>query len=424
MNSTLGTPAPISAAPRRVMLYTHNAVGLGHVFRSLAVLGGMRPWAPRWDFLAVSGSSIPQAFLEEGVEVLKLPGARLNIEQAGPSLSPRHLKSLSLDCLFDLRTKLIQDAFDCFAPEAVLVEHNMAGLMNELVPLLLRKRMRRGGPEDFALVHISRGIMRSSPELCLPRQNPPHLSGSIDLGELYDLIYVLEDRHIAEADGPLWQPGSGLAGRTAFLGKIGFRTRAELPSASAAKRKWGLTDAPLILLSLGRFGQVSRMARALGQALAENGPAAGHQLAVVLDPYLDLREKQSLRRCAGEMGAAVLGFAPYLVELINAADLVVCRAGYNTFNEVLLSGVRALFICEEHGGLEQERRVRYLAGEHQAAVREQKVLADGARKTLRRLLAAPRDPDPPVLDRFAIGGRMVRDLEQWWSGRSGPGLGG
>jgi predicted glycosyltransferase len=424
MSAPRHTSAPISTTPRRVMLYTHNSVGLGHVFRSLAVLTGMRYWAPAWDFLAVSGSSIPQAFLGEGIEVLKLPGARMTVEQASPGLSPRHLKSLSLDGLFDLRTKLILDAFDCFAPEVVLVEHNLAGLMNELVPLLLKKRMRRGGPRDFALAHVSRGIMRPSPGIQLPRQNPPHLADSIDLAELYDFVYVLEDRQIAEADEPLWQTGSGLAERTAFLGKIAIRNRAELPTAPAAKRKWGLSEAPLILLSLGRFGAVSRMTRALGEALARDGLGAGHQLAVVVDPYLDPSEKESLQRCANELGAALLGFNPYLVELVNAAELVVCRAGYNTFNEVLLSGVRALFVCEVHGGLEQERRVRQLAGAHQGTVSEEQVLVDGAREMLQRLLAAPRDSSPPVLDRFAIGGCMVRDLEQWWSGRSQAGSGG
>ncbi len=405
------------------MLYTHNSVGLGHVFRSLAVISGMRPWAPRWDFLVVSGSSIPQAFLDEGIEVLKLPGVRIAVEEADLELQPRHLKSMGLDEVFDLRARLLLDAFDCFAPEVVLVEHNMAGLMNELVPILLKKRMRRKGPRDFVLAHISRGIMRAGPSLRMPWGNPVHLSGSIDLAALYDLVYVLEDRGIAGAQGPLGRERTELDRRTAFLGKVGIRTREELPSARAAKRKWALADVPLILFSMGRFGEVAGMTKALGAALADLGLAAGSQLAMVADPYLAPRQKRSLEDCAEAMGAVLLDFSPYLVELINAAELVVCRAGYNTFNEVLLSGVRALFIPEGHGGQEQERRVQHLGGAHQAVASEAEVLADGAREKLQRLWATPREANPPALDRFAIGARMVQDLEGLLDQRRGPGPG-
>ena len=417
------TPAPISAKQRRIMLYTHNSVGLGHVFRSLAVISGMRPWAPRWDFLVVSGSSIPQVFLDEGIEVLKMPGVRMAVENADLELQPRHLRSMSLDEVFDLRARLLLDAFECFAPDALLVEHNMAGLMNEMVPILLKKRMRREGPRDFALVHVSRGIMRALPSLQTPRENPVHLSGSMDLAGLYDLIYVLEDQGSLGAREPLWSDRADLDGRTAFLGKASIRNRDELPSARAAKRKWALTDAPLILLSLGRFGRVTAMTKALGRALAGLELASGFQLAAAADPYLTPRQKESLRECAKAAGATLLEFNPYLVELINAADLVICRAGYNTFNEVLLREVRALFIPESHGGGEQERRVRNLGGAHQAVAAEAEVLADGAREKLRRLLATPREPNPPALDRFAMGARMVGDLEQLLDRRREPGRG-
>lgn len=423
MATSATTPEPISAAPRRVMLYTHNAVGLGHVFRSLAVITGMRLWAPLWDFLVVSGSSVPQAFLGEGVEVLKLPGVRLTAESDGLRLRPRLLQSMSLDAVFDLRSRLLMDALDGFAPEVVLVEHNLAGIMNELTPLLLSKRLRRGGAREFALAHLSRGILRASPRLELPLDSPPHMAGPLDLAALYDFLYVLEDQDIAEARGPYWPGRPDLAGRTAFLGKIGIRTRAELPPAAAAKRSWGLGEAPLILLTLGRFGPVVRMTRALGEALDRCGLPADRQLAVVADPYLDRSERRALEECAAALGARVLGFTPYLVELINAAELVVCRAGYNTCNEVLLSGARALLVPEDHGGREQERRVERLAGAHQLAASEAEVLADGARAKLARLLTAPRDPDPPALDRFAVGRRIVGDLEAWLGGRrsTGPG---
>ncbi|MFH1057514.1 MAG: glycosyltransferase [Pseudomonadota bacterium] len=411
-----GNPTQTSP-PRRVLLYTHNAIGLGHVFRSLAVITGMRPWAPHWDFLVVSGSSIPQAFLAEGIEVLKLPGVRMTWAASGPGLQPRHLASLGVAEIFALRTRLIADAVAGFAPDIVMVEHNMTGLMNELAPVLQQKRSSQSGGSDFALVHLCRGILSAYPHppgLPAPAVQPLEVA---ELAGLYDFIYVFDDRQAVAGQGAPWQNRPELAERIAFLGRIGIRNRAELPAATVVKRAWGLDDAPLVLFSLGRVGPVA----ALTQALAVAGLPLGSQLAVMVDPYLAPAERESLARCAGELGARLLGFTPYLVELINAAELLICRAGYNIFNEALLCGVRALFVPENHGGLEQERRVARLSGPHQAWASEAEVLDGRAGVKLAGLLRAPRDPDPPALDRFAAGRRIVGDLQQWLARRSRPG---
>lgn len=404
----------MAGSTRRVMLYTHNSIGLGHVFRSLAVITGMRAWAPDWDFLVMSGSSIPQTFLAEGIEVLKLPGVRRDFVDGKATLRPRHLGTLTIKQALDLRARLMAEALAGFAPDIVLVEHNMAGLGGELLPLLEQKRRRRGGARDFALAHLSRGILSAYPEADGRGEGLGHAMTPNDITGLYDFRYILEDRGVVATGPEAGRPA--LDGRAVCLGKIAIRNRDELPPASQAKRAWGLPDQALILFSLGRVGPVARLTRVLGQIMLESGLLPGHRLAVVVDPYLPPDERQELERCAESLGANLLGFSPRLVELINAADLLVCRAGYNTFNEALLTGTRTLFVPEGHGGMEQERRVARLAGPHQASASEAEVLAGGIEEQIQRLLKSPRDPAPPLLDRFAVGRRMVRDLEGWLRG--------
>ncbi|MBM3299753.1 MAG: hypothetical protein FJY85_07345, partial [Deltaproteobacteria bacterium] len=58
---------------KRILVYTHNSIGLGHAFRTLAVVTGIKKWRPDIDFLVMSGCSIPQIFFQEGIEVVKLP---------------------------------------------------------------------------------------------------------------------------------------------------------------------------------------------------------------------------------------------------------------------------------------------------------------------------------------------------------------
>ncbi len=66
---------------KRILVYTHNSIGLGHAFRTLAAITGIKKWRPDIDFLVISGTSIQQIFFKEGIEVIKLPSIKLDIDR-------------------------------------------------------------------------------------------------------------------------------------------------------------------------------------------------------------------------------------------------------------------------------------------------------------------------------------------------------
>src|SRR3990172_1656006 len=167
---------------KRILVYTHNSIGLGHAFRTLAVITGMKKWRPDIDFLVVSSTSVPQIFFKEGIEVIKLPSVKIDIDHKDNPMQSRYLTGFELETIFDFRQRLIMASFDFFQPDALIIEHNMTGQMSELIPLLMKKWMRNGGPVDFAVVHICRGIMKWVPLLSIPYQNPRHRSESINIG--------------------------------------------------------------------------------------------------------------------------------------------------------------------------------------------------------------------------------------------------
>lgn len=407
-------PAPPRRPLRRVLLYTHNSIGLGHVVRSLAVISGMRRRRPELDFLVLTGSALPQLFLAEGVEVLRLPGLRQDLSGERPLLRPRLLASLDAPGLVGLRRRIIRAAAEEFAPDAVLVEHYPAGLCGEALPLLGL------GPEAlagraYALVHLGRDDPRREPQPRWPGADAPGLE---ELLGAYDLLYVLN--HPEPGAGPR-APRDRLAGRLVHLGPVASRRRDELPPRAEVAARLGLADRGLVLLCLGRGGPVPEMARALLAAL----PAAGLGAlgaALVLDPYLEPATAAALQEIARRAGALALPFAPRLVEALAAADLVVCRAGYNTVTELLLTGVPALVVPERHPSGEQERRCRGLPRGHILVAGEREVLS-GAAELLRRAAGLPRGAGRDDFDRFAAGARIVDDLEAWLAApgrRCGP----
>ncbi|MDO9111194.1 MAG: hypothetical protein Q7U40_11085, partial [Desulfatirhabdiaceae bacterium] len=105
---------------RRILVYTHNSIGLGHVFRTLAVITGIRKWRPDIDFMVLSGTSVPHVLMRNGIEVVKLPGVKKAVEETGCPLKPRYLRSLPVDEVLKFRQTIIREAHAFFKPDVVM----------------------------------------------------------------------------------------------------------------------------------------------------------------------------------------------------------------------------------------------------------------------------------------------------------------
>jgi len=398
---------------KRLLLYTHNSIGLGHAFRTLALITGIRKWRPDIDFLVISSSSIPQIFFNEGIEVIKLPSVKLDIDSDCNRMCPRYLTDFDLETVFEFRQRLILETFDFFKPDALVVEHNMTGQMSELIPLLMKKWMRKGGQGDFGLVHLNRGIMRWVPLLQIPYENPRHRSESINIGELYDFMYVLEDREVIDINKAFLGNDPELEKKIRYLGKITNKVYEELPGRDTALSRFGLPDKPVVLISLGRNYRVAALSIRLMECLNQIDLLDRYQVVMVPDPYLDGDTRSAL--CAHPLGAKIemRCFVPDLVDLVSHADLVVSRAGYNIFNEVLLTGAKAVLIPESHGGGEQEQRVRSAPRDNILVLTEDEALLPGVEAAILDLLQRPNSRAPQKFDKYAIGRVVIDELEAW-----------
>ena len=289
----------------------------------------------------------------------------------------------------------------------------MTGQMSELIPLLMKKWMRKGGPVDFALVHVCRGIMRLVPLLHIPYENPRHRSESINIGALYDLMYVLEDREVIDINKAFFGDDPELERKITYLGKVTNRVYGELPQRSDVLTQYGLPNKKIILITLGRNNQVCEVSQRLLEIMHNNGVTRSHQILMVLDPYLAPEAAEAL--CNHPISADVrfLPFVPDLVDVINQSELIISRAGYNIVNEILLTGVKAVLIPESHGGGEQELRVRSIKVENVITLTEQDVFNHEAERQILNLLTTPMRRITTKFDKFAIGKNIIEDLEEW-----------
>ena len=104
---------------------------------------------------------------------------------------------------------------------------------------------------------------------------------------------------------------------------------------------------------------------------------------------------------------------PDLVDLVSHSDLVVSRAGYNTVNEILLTGVRAILIPETHGGGEQEMRARSICEDRIRVLTEEEVIENHPGDVILALLSKPAGPGSHLFDKYEIGRQIIEDLENW-----------
>ncbi len=396
---------------RRVLVYTHNSIGLGHVFRTLAVITGIRKWSPDIDFMVLSGTSVPHVLMRQGIEVIKLPGIKKAVEEIDSPLKPRFLRNLPVEDVLKFRQTIIREAHAFFEPDVVMVEHYLAGLSGEITPLLMEKKACKGSPKDFALVHLSRGIMdRGNRPVALTSY--PDASCSLSVPPVYDFRYVFDDPSPVGdkgAAGGTPQIGSPIR----YLGKIADKSIAELPNREVILTRFRLTEKPIILLYLSRHGNIAGLSKRLMTAIDMAGLTWNFQIIMVADPYLNPEIIENLRADIRFKHVRFLPFFYPLIDLIHASEIVICRAGYNVINEILLTDTRAIVIPEHHPSGEQEERASRLPLDNIVVLSEEAVLASPPVQVLLGLINRKKTALGLNFDKYAIGKKIIDELETW-----------
>jgi len=397
---------------RRVLFYTHNSIGLGHVFRTLAVITGIRKWRPDIDFMVLSGTSVPHVLMRQGIEVVKLPGVKKAVEETDCPLKPRYLQSMPVDEVLKFRQTIIREAHDFFKPDVVMVEHYLAGLSGEIAPLFMAKKACQNSPKDFALVHLSRGIMGSDFNLL----RYPDAPCSFPVVPVYDFRYVFDDPAPVCAKGPA--AGAPQIGHPVrYLGRIAEKSIAELPEREAIINRLRLADKPIILMYLSRHGDIAGLSKCLMTAVNLAGLDRYYQIIMVADPYLNPEIIEDLRSDIRFRHVRFLPFFYPLIDLIHASDIVICRAGYNVINEILLTNTRALVIPEHHPSGEQEERARLLPLNNIAVISEEDAMASPPAQVLLELISRKTTILELNFDKYAIGRKIIDELEAWTAQR-------
>lgn len=339
----------MSTLKPRILLYSHDTYGLGHLRRSLTVAEGLARDLPAAHQLLLTGSMVAGAFgLPPRLDLIKLPALS---KRSSGEYTARALP-LSLKTTLRWREQMILEAVQVFRPDVVLVDKAPAGVQGELLPTL---RYLKTWLPQTRLVLGMRDI-EDSPDKTIREWQ------AAGIPDLHDQVY---DRILLYGQREVFDPVRAYrmsAHAEAKMVECGYLGRANVNRpAVVVRRELGLGDEPLIVVTVGGGGDGFDVIKTYLDMLAEWPGGAPFYSFIATGPLMAQGRRQLLRQAARTNHLQIVEFTPDLPSYLAAADLVVSMAGYNTTCEILSLGRRSLLVPRVRTRLEQYIRAERLA---------------------------------------------------------------
>ena len=325
--SSMGRRAP------RILLYSHDTFGLGHIRRTLSIAWGLASAIPRASLLCLTGSPRAHAFpMPDCMDYLKLPAVTKDAK--GQYVS--RAANLSFRRVLALRSEVIDAALRTFRPDAVLVDHAPLGMGGELLAAL--RRLRRERPETRVVLGL-RDIIDEG-HLIRDAWKREGIHSLIE--ELYDRVLVYGQQSIFDVARE-YALSETTAAKLEYTGYVYHEERETHPQESIRARL-GLNGSPLVVLTVGGGEDGHRIVEQYLDGISVRGATSWHSV-IVLGPFMKGTLRKGFRELAAKLpGVSLVDFTSRLRGYIAEADAVVAMGGYNTLVETIALGKRAVVL--------------------------------------------------------------------------------
>ncbi len=378
----------------RLLVYSQDGLGLGHLRRSFAIAAEVIARDPDCAALVISDAPAPPFSPPAGVDYLKLP----TVVKEGDALRWR-AGSLALDVkeILKLRARIMLDVLRQFRPDTVLVDHMPVGALGELKPLLDRAISRAPRPRLFLGL---RDVLDTPDVIRLAWGE----LGAYDYLPYYEAILVYGSREIYDA-GRLYD----LTRHAQRLVYCNYAT-----SRSGAASIQSERDPQLIVVTGGGGADAFPLERAFLEALPILHKAAPMRALILTGPYMPWAERAELtaRAASHQVGVVSVDDA---TAWFRRASAVVTMAGYNSLCEALKTKTRALVVPRRGPSAEQRIRARVFSERGLVvALEPDELTPDRLARDLLRLLAEGGIPNAATIPRMDGAHRAAELLSEEW----------
>ena len=318
---------------RRIMFYSHDTFGLGHLRRSRALASALIEADPNTSAIILTGSPVAGRFtFPERVDHIRLPG----VTKLPDGSYVSQTLGMGIDNTTSLRAGIIQTAIQQYEPDLLIVDKEPTGFRGELLPTLEWLRLRGRTRTVLGL----RDVLDEPEVLAAEWERKGALSAA---EKFYDELWVYGVRDV-------YDPTEGLA--------LSDELRARMHWTGYLRRE--ITDQvevpgiPYVLITPGGGGDGAAMV-SLALDAYEQDPELRPDAVLVYGPFLSGEVRESFDARVNKLGGRVtsVGFDSRIESLIAGAEGIICMGGYNTFCEVLSFDKRAVIVPRTVPRLEQ-----------------------------------------------------------------------
>ena len=332
-----------SSRPKRVLLYSHDSYGLGHVSRCRTIANAIVEADSSISVLIISGSAVIGSYeFRSGIDFVRIPGVVKQIDTG--EYDSANLR-VGVEHTLEMRTRIIRDTADIYRPDLFIVDKEPLGLRGEVEPTL-RMLKDRGTPLIMGL----RDVMDDPEQLAAEWERKQVVPA---LADLYDAIWIYGLPQMNKPLQGIDVPPS-VRHKTVYTGYL----RRELPLHTDAPHEGEEIDGPFILVTPGGGGDGDALVDWVLGAY-ETDPNITYGAVIVFGPFMSATARESFKERASKFPhIRTLTFTNNLGALMKQAAGVVAMGGYNTFCEILSFDKRALIVPRTRPRLEQLIRAR------------------------------------------------------------------
>lgn len=335
----------------RLLVYSHDAYGLGNIRRMLAICEHLLSEIPELSILLLSGSPMLQGFrLPKGLDYIKLPC--LNRGSNG-EIAVKYL-GMSIEETVRLRSQLILSAAMSFQPDLFLVDKKPYGIKKELADTV--NYFHQQAPQT-KLVLLLRDVL-DSPEVTVYEWTKNDYYTAVE--KYYHQVLIVGTPEVFDTIKE-YQFSSIITQKSRYCGYI----RREIGLKASQNIRDELQLLPkerLILVTPGGGEDGYELVNAY-LATINLLPKANHYKSLIIyGPEMPVSQKQLIILAAkNNSSVQVREFTDDLISYIQAADVIVSMAGYNTVCEILSANKPAVIIPRYYPSQEQLIRAQRMA---------------------------------------------------------------
>ncbi len=396
-------------AHRRVLIYSHDSFGLGHLRRCRTIAHSLVETDKDLSVLILSGSPIIGSFdFRARVDFVRVPGV---IKLRNGEYTSLNLH-LHIEETLRLRSSIISHTAEIFKPDLLIVDKEPLGLRGEVLETLELMR-ERGVPVVLGLRDVMAEPAQLEPEWTRKNVVPA-------LQRYYSEMWIYGLPQICDPLAGIALP-AGVRNQMHYTGYL----RRTAPAHNAVDPAIGFGDEPFILVTPGGGGDGEDLIDWVLSAY-ETDQRLPHPALLVFGPFMQPEQQAGFQqRVARLPRVKAITFDARIETLMERAAGVVAMGGYNTFCEILSFDKRALIVPRMTPRLEQ-----YIRASRAAERGLVTMLVDDGRRdprlmaTALRHLAQQRKPSQTVIPGLLEGLKSVNRLAAKWLYReeAQPGL--